>query len=111
MCKDEQLLEVNIFGKNRMLDFTHFKPRGHYATQPELRMYFRAMTWLAKVDMIVAGVSYEQGERGRERGRGEREREREGREEEREEEREGEREREKRGRVNLYFRDDVPCES
>eukprot|EP00026_Physarum_polycephalum_P003451 Phypoly_transcript_03462.p1 GENE.Phypoly_transcript_03462~~Phypoly_transcript_03462.p1 ORF type:complete len:786 (+),score=111.21 Phypoly_transcript_03462:47-2404(+) len=55
MCKEEQPLEVELFGKGRSIDFTQFKPRGHYAKLPALRQYFRAMTWLGTIDMIVAG--------------------------------------------------------
>ena len=42
--------DVNLFGSERKIDFTLFKPRGHYAGQPVLEQYFRAMSWLAQVD-------------------------------------------------------------
>ncbi len=32
------------------------KPRGHYTKSSELRQYFRSMTWLGKIDMLIAGV-------------------------------------------------------
>lgn len=33
-----------------VVDFTLFKPRGHYTISPFYEQYFRAMTWLAQVD-------------------------------------------------------------
>ena len=65
MCKEEKMLEIELFGKDRTIDFTLFKPRGHYAPLPALRQYFRAMMWLGKIDMTVAGVSYKRGQNRR----------------------------------------------
>jgi hypothetical protein len=42
--------EVTLFGMTRVIDFSQFKPRGHYAGNPQLEGYFRAMIWLGKVD-------------------------------------------------------------
>ena len=48
--------EVVLFGNKRMIDFTLFQPRGHYAPPTpdyenyELANYFRAMSWLAHLD-------------------------------------------------------------
>jgi hypothetical protein len=61
---------VNLFGTERLVDFTLFKPRGHYnkfrveyldkgrrITKPHpLQDYFRAMMWLSQVDFRL--VSY-----------------------------------------------------
>ena len=42
---------VSIFGEQRYVDFSQFKPRGHYADQgPVLEGYFRAMIWLGRTD-------------------------------------------------------------
>jgi hypothetical protein len=49
-----QLEEVTIFGTPRTMDFSQFKPRGHYAGVPELEKYFRAMMWLGRVDFRFA---------------------------------------------------------
>ncbi|MCB0122128.1 MAG: DUF3160 domain-containing protein, partial [Caldilineaceae bacterium] len=42
--------DVTLFGGPRTVDFSLFKPRGHYAGVTALEIYFRAMTWLAQVD-------------------------------------------------------------
>jgi Protein of unknown function (DUF3160) len=41
---------VGLFGHARVVDFTQWKPRGHYEKHPELIPYFRAMLWLEQVD-------------------------------------------------------------
>lgn len=42
--------DISLFGSQRTLDFSLFKPRGHYAGIAELENYFRAMSWLGQVD-------------------------------------------------------------
>lgn len=39
-----------VFGAPRMVDYTQFRPRGHYTKSTELKRYFRAMMWLGRVD-------------------------------------------------------------
>jgi hypothetical protein len=39
-----------LFGVARRIDFSQFKPRGHYAGDPALESYFRAMIWLGRLD-------------------------------------------------------------
>ena len=39
--------QVSLFGASRYIDFSQFKPRGHYAGDTSLEAYFRAMIWLA----------------------------------------------------------------
>lgn len=55
----EQLAPVQLFtDKNRMrkIDFSQFKPRGHYVSEPylpdtfKLEPYFRTMMWLGRID-------------------------------------------------------------
>ncbi len=41
---------VRVFGRSRLVDFTQWKPRGHYEKHPDLIPYFRAMMWLGTVD-------------------------------------------------------------
>ena len=41
---------VSLFGQDRYVDFTQFKPRGHYAGDSRLEPYFRAMIWLGRTD-------------------------------------------------------------
>lgn len=42
--------KVRLFGGERDIDFTLFKPRGHYTESEALQRYFRAMSWLAQID-------------------------------------------------------------
>lgn len=42
--------ETELFGSKRTIDFSLFKPRGHYAGHEPLEKYFRAMSWLAQLD-------------------------------------------------------------
>jgi len=42
--------ETPLFGSQRTIDFSLFRPRGHYAGDPTLENYFRAMSWLAQLD-------------------------------------------------------------
>ncbi len=42
---------LDLFGlAGREIDFSQFKPRGHYAGNPLLEPYFRAMMWLGRID-------------------------------------------------------------
>lgn len=40
-----------LFGFMRRIDFSQYKPRGHYTDTPELERYFRAMMWLGRIDL------------------------------------------------------------
>lgn len=42
--------QVTLFGGERQIDFTLFKPRGHYTQSEQLQRYFQAMSWLAQID-------------------------------------------------------------
>lgn len=42
---------VDLLGRDVEIDFSQFKPRGHYAEGAFLDRYFRAMTWLGLVDL------------------------------------------------------------
>jgi hypothetical protein len=39
-----------LFGVERDIDMSQFKPRGHYTHTPELGQYFRAMMWLGRIE-------------------------------------------------------------
>jgi len=41
--------QVALFGVEREVDFSQFEPRGHY-TELDMAQYFRAMTWLGRID-------------------------------------------------------------
>ena len=48
---------VSVFGKTRVVDFSQFEPRGHYANVPDLENYFRAMMWLGRIDLTLLGTN------------------------------------------------------
>lgn len=41
---------TNIYGGRRAIDYSQFKPRGHYLKSVSLSRYFRAMMWLGRAD-------------------------------------------------------------
>ena len=41
---------TQIYGGERAIDYSQFKPRGHYAKTTLLARYFRAMMWLGRAD-------------------------------------------------------------
>ena len=41
---------TEIYGGKRPIDYSQFKPRGHYALSPWLSRYFRTMMWLGRAD-------------------------------------------------------------
>jgi Protein of unknown function (DUF3160) len=57
----ESMQRVHLFGRDRMVDFSQYKPRGHYARSAEpdspwpnsidLRPYFRAAMWLSRIEL------------------------------------------------------------
>jgi hypothetical protein len=51
----EQMQTFTLFGRNRNMDFSQFKPRGHYEMSDSLREYFRAMMWCGRIDLRIAG--------------------------------------------------------
>lgn len=53
--KDEKAIELELFGRQRTEDFSQMRPRGHYDKSEELRRYFRAMMWLGRTELKVAG--------------------------------------------------------
>ena len=42
---------VELFGALQDVDFSQFKPRGHYTKNAALQRYFRAMMWLGRVEL------------------------------------------------------------
>ncbi|MBX3205000.1 MAG: DUF3160 domain-containing protein [Labilithrix sp.] len=45
------LTTVTLFGRPRVIDFSQFAPRGHYAHSEELERWFRATMWLSRLEM------------------------------------------------------------
>jgi hypothetical protein len=54
-CDAQQLEDFPLFGRERTMDFSQFKPRGHYENSELLKRYFRAMMWCGRIDLRVAG--------------------------------------------------------
>ena len=52
---NEQLQDFQLFGTNRVVDFSQFKIRGHYENSERLGHYFQATMWVGRIDMRVAG--------------------------------------------------------
>lgn len=44
---------VTLFDVKRDVDFSQFKPRGHYTESEQLERYFRAMMWLGRIDFRI----------------------------------------------------------
>jgi hypothetical protein len=44
---------VSFYGRSRppQIDWSQFRPRGHYTKSPALKRYFRTMMWLGRVDV------------------------------------------------------------
>ena len=60
VINDLKLKQYSMFGeKPHQIDFSQFKPRGHYADQeniamyPDLPKYFQAMIWLGRVEIYL----------------------------------------------------------
>jgi hypothetical protein len=41
---------TKIYGSERAIDYSQFRPRGHYTKTAQLSRYFRAMMWLGRAD-------------------------------------------------------------
>ena len=42
--------KTQLYGRTRMVDWSQFRPRGHYTKAHELQRYFQAMMWLGRAD-------------------------------------------------------------
>lgn len=51
--------DMKLFGVQREIDFSQFKPRGHYKDDPRLERYFRAMMWLGRIDFPMLHTTNE----------------------------------------------------
>ncbi|ETN17642.1 hypothetical protein PPTG_05391 [Phytophthora nicotianae INRA-310] len=56
----EKTADVEMFSSKRTIDFSLFKPRGHYTKSEALKNYFRAMMWLGTIDFRIAGGENQQ---------------------------------------------------
>ncbi len=53
-AKAERPDTLKLFGDSKNVDFSMFKPRGHYELWPEMQQYFRAMSWLGRTEIEIA---------------------------------------------------------
>ena len=52
---EEGFVSYPLFSEEcRLLDFSQFKPRGHYADSRDLPRYFRAMMWLGRIELFLS---------------------------------------------------------
>jgi hypothetical protein len=58
-CQSLRLESFPLFGRDRTVDFSQFKVRGHYEHSEQLRRYFQAAMWCGRIDLRVAGGSGE----------------------------------------------------
>ncbi|KAL0480684.1 hypothetical protein AKO1_007028 [Acrasis kona] len=59
--KSGGFLNINLFGRDSIQDFSQFKPRGHYEKTKALRCYFQSMMWLGRILFEVAKYESELG--------------------------------------------------
>ena len=52
----KELKVIELFGRERMIDFSQFTPRGHY-TDEVLSRYFRAAIWLSRLEFNLVSRS------------------------------------------------------
>jgi hypothetical protein len=55
--RGDSLVEVQMFGRARMVDFSQYKPRGHYARSWALSRYFRGAMWLSRLELNLVSRS------------------------------------------------------
>src|SRR6185503_18727276 len=48
---------VELFGRARLIDFTQYKPRGHYTGSDELSRYFVAAMWASRLELNLVSRS------------------------------------------------------
>jgi len=53
----DTMAEVTLFGRARMIDFSQYKPRGHYANSARLGRFFRAAMWLSRLELNLVSRS------------------------------------------------------
>ena len=54
----DELAQVTLFGRERMIDFTQYQPRGHYArADSKLQPYFRGAMWLSRLELNMVSRS------------------------------------------------------
>ena len=63
--QSEDFVSMPLFTEiSRLLDFSQFKIRGHYARYEELHSYFKCMMWLGRMEFVLADAPKEWYESG-----------------------------------------------
>jgi hypothetical protein len=52
-----ELARTPLFGRDRMIDFTAYTPRSHYAATEPRKRYFRASMWLSRLELNLVSRS------------------------------------------------------
>jgi hypothetical protein len=52
-----ELATVTLFGRPRLIDFTQYGPRGHYASKESMQRYFRAAMWASRLELNLVSRS------------------------------------------------------
>ncbi len=52
-----ELATVALFGRPRLIDFTQYGPRGHYASDEPMQRYFRAAMWASRLEFNLVSRS------------------------------------------------------
>jgi hypothetical protein len=52
-----ELAKVTLFGRPRLIDFTQYGPRGHYASEEFMQRYFRAAMWASRLEFNLVSRS------------------------------------------------------
>ena len=53
----KELLQVPLFGRPRMIDFSQYTPRGHYVEDPQLGALFQSAMWLSRLELNLVSRS------------------------------------------------------
>jgi Protein of unknown function (DUF3160) len=61
---DGTLEKVSLFGRDRMIDFSQYQPRGHYSKSEELQHYFRGALWLSRLELNLVSRASRSSEPG-----------------------------------------------
>jgi hypothetical protein len=55
--KADAMSEVSLFGRVRVVDFSQYAPRGHYARGSGLESFFRGAMWLSRLELNLVSRS------------------------------------------------------
>ena len=59
-----EVATVTMFGRPRLVDFTQYGPRGHYASDESMQQYFRTAMWASRLEFNLVSRSSRSSEPG-----------------------------------------------